>query len=174
MQSMDRNEKVIYVNTFSKSLTPTIRISYMVLPVHLINEFYKKLGFYNCTVSTFGQYALAEFIAEGYFEKHINRMRLYYRKKQQEIINIIRNSEIKDRCIIVDNSSGLHFLLELKTAHKDKYIAEKLMEHGISFKALSDYYLDKKERNLHAFLLNYSNISSDKVRYALTVIGDVL
>lgn len=174
MQSMDRNEKVIYMNTFSKSLTPTIRISYMVLPVHLINEFYKKLGFYNCTVSTFGQYALAEFIAEGYFEKHINRMRLYYRKKQQEIINIIRNSEIKDRCIIVDNSSGLHFLLELKTAHKDKYIAEKLMEHGISFKALSDYYLDKKERNLHAFLLNYSNVSSDKVRYALTVIGDVL
>ena len=167
MQSMDRNEKVIYMHT-------TIRISYMVLPVHLINEFYKKLGFYNCTVSTFGQYALAEFIAEGYFEKHINRMRLYYRKKQQEIINIIRNSEIKDRCIIVDNSSGLHFLLELKTAHKDKYIAEKLMEHGISFKALSDYYLDKKERNLHAFLLNYSNISSDKVRYALTVIGDVL
>ena len=68
MQSMDRNEKVIYMNTFSKSLTPTIRISYMVLPDHLIYEFYKKLGFYNFTVSTFGLYALAEFITEGYFE----------------------------------------------------------------------------------------------------------
>lgn len=174
LQSMDKNDKVIYMNTFSKSLTPTIRISYMVLPVPLVNEFYKKLGFYNCTVSTFGQYALAEFIAGGYFEKHINRMRLYYRKKQQKIINVINDSPIKDKCTIIDNSSGLHFLLKLKTEHDDKYIVEKLAQQGISFRALSDYYLDGETRNLHKFLLNYSNINSQELAEALSILGDIL
>ena len=75
--SIDACEKVIYINTFSKSLTSTIRISYMVLPEHLANEFYRRLSFYSCTVSTFEQYTLARFISEGYFEKHINRMRLH-------------------------------------------------------------------------------------------------
>lgn len=66
--SIDACEKVIYINTFSKSLTSTIRISYMVLPEHLANEFYRRLSFYSCTVSTFEQYTLARFISEGYFE----------------------------------------------------------------------------------------------------------
>ena len=63
--SIDACEKVIYINTFSKSLTSTIRISYMVLPEHLANEFYRRLSFYSCTVSTFEQYTLARFIFEG-------------------------------------------------------------------------------------------------------------
>lgn len=63
------------MNTFSKSLASTIRISYMVLPTALAEAFYKNLGFYACTVSNLEQYTLAKFISEGYFEKHINRMR---------------------------------------------------------------------------------------------------
>lgn len=68
--SIDACEKVIYINTFSKSLTSTIRISYMVLPEHLANEFYRRLSFYSCTVSTFEQYTLARFISEGYLKAH--------------------------------------------------------------------------------------------------------
>ena len=73
------------MNTFSKSLTPTIRISYMVLPSHLANKMYKEYSFKSCTVSNFEQCILAEFISQGYFEKHINRMRLYYIRKRKEV-----------------------------------------------------------------------------------------
>ena len=59
LQTIDTSGKVIYVNTFSKSLAPTIRISYMVLPRNLANLYYEKLAFYTCTVSTFEQYTLA-------------------------------------------------------------------------------------------------------------------
>lgn len=74
LSCMDAAGRVIYTNTFSKTLTPTLRISYMVLPAALIPVFQEKLGFLSCTVPNFEQYALAHFIDEGYFEKHLNRM----------------------------------------------------------------------------------------------------
>ena len=73
--SMDKNESVIYINTFSKSLTPSIRMGYMILPDRLNEEYEKKLGFYSCTVPVFDQYVLAEFINNGSFERHLNRRR---------------------------------------------------------------------------------------------------
>ncbi|MDD7536787.1 MAG: PLP-dependent aminotransferase family protein, partial [Bullifex sp.] len=76
MYSLDGSGSVIYMNTFSKSLASTIRISYMVLPETLGDTFRRELSFYASTVPSFEQYTLSRFISEGYFEKHINRMRL--------------------------------------------------------------------------------------------------
>ena len=86
MMGIDVSGRVIYMNTFSKTLTPTIRISYMVLPERLVRDFEEKLGFYSCTVSNFEQYTLARFIQDGYFEKHINRMRNSYRKRREALL----------------------------------------------------------------------------------------
>ena len=78
LQSIDASDRVIYINTFSKTLASTIRISYMVLPRTLVADFRQRLGFYACTVSSFEQLVLARFIREGFFEKHLNRMRNHY------------------------------------------------------------------------------------------------
>ena len=88
MVGMDK-ERVIYMNTFSKTLAPSIRIAYMVLPDRLMEKFHTKLNFYSGTVSSFEQYTLANFIAGGYYERHINRMRNYYRDYRNKIINAI-------------------------------------------------------------------------------------
>ena len=82
LQSIDVSDKVIYMNTFTKTLSSTIRMSYMVLPESLADEYYKRLSFYSCTVSNFEQYTLSRFIENGHFERHINRLRNYYLKKQ--------------------------------------------------------------------------------------------
>ena len=124
--SIDANEKVIYMNTFSKSLSPTIRISYMVLPVHLANLFYKKMGQNSCTVSNFEQYTLARFISKGYFEKHINRMRLYYARQRNKIKSVINESPIGSSSEIIESDSGLHFLIRISTDLSDKEVVEKL------------------------------------------------
>ena len=79
--SLETSKTVIYVNTFSKTIAPSMRISYMVLPNQLVDIFNEKLGFYSCTVPVFEQYVLAEFINNGDFERHINRVR---RKLRQE------------------------------------------------------------------------------------------
>ena len=80
--SLSDNDNVIYLNTFSKTISPSLRIGYMVLPKRLAETFDQKLGFYSCTVPTFMQYVLTELINNGDFERHINRVR---RKKRKEL-----------------------------------------------------------------------------------------
>jgi GntR family transcriptional regulator/MocR family aminotransferase len=77
------HDNVIYMNTFSKTISPSLRVGYMVLPKHLVSVFEQKLGFYSCTVPTFIQFVLAELIINGDFERHINRVRRQKRKKMQ-------------------------------------------------------------------------------------------
>ncbi|MBQ4119469.1 MAG: PLP-dependent aminotransferase family protein [Clostridia bacterium] len=79
--ALSNNDNVIYLNTFSKTISPSLRIGYMVLPKHLVTTFDKKLGFYSCTVPTFMQYVLTELINNGDFERHINRVRRNKRKE---------------------------------------------------------------------------------------------
>ena len=78
--ALSKNDNVIYLNTFSKTISPSLRIGYMVLPKHLVKTYEEKLGFYSCTVPTFMQYVLTELIDNGDFERHINRVRRYLRK----------------------------------------------------------------------------------------------
>ncbi len=168
--SIDACEKVIYMNTFSKSLAPTIRISYMVLPVHLVRSLFIKLNFYSCTVSNFEQYTLAEFIKQGYFEKHINRMRLYYMRKRKQVMDIIMQSTLMPYCEILENDSGLHFLIKINTTLPDKVFKNKLLEKGIRINSLSDYDLINEKDKTHYFIVNYSNLDIDKIKYAFEMI----
>ncbi len=81
--ALSKNNHVIYLNTFSKTISPSLRTGYMVLPKHLVERFHGRLGFYSCTVPTFMQYVLAELINNGDFERHINRVR---RRKRKELV----------------------------------------------------------------------------------------
>lgn len=79
--TLAKQDNVIYLNTFSKTISPALRVAYMVLPKKLVQPFTDSLGFYSCTVPTFEQFVLAELIQSGDFERHINRIR---RKKRKE------------------------------------------------------------------------------------------
>ena len=79
--ALSTKDNVIYLNTFSKTISPSLRIGYMVLPKHLVEVYDDKLGFYSCTVPTFMQYVLTELIDNGDFERHINRVRRNLRKQ---------------------------------------------------------------------------------------------
>ena len=80
--SHSKDDNVIYLNSFSRTVSAGLRVGYMVLPKHLVSEFQEKLGFYSCTVPTFEQFVLAELIASGDFERHINRVRREKRRKK--------------------------------------------------------------------------------------------
>ena len=138
----------------------------MVLPEHLANIFFQKLEFYANTVSTFEQYTLAEFISRGYFEKHINRMRLHYGRKRTKILERIREVFTEDQCKIVENDSGLHFLLEFHTSISDQEIKSRLREKHIKIGAITDYYMSPSE-DKHQFILNYSNLDIEGLEDAL-------
>ena len=95
LQSIDRAGRVIYVNTFSRTLAPSLRISYMVLPKSLTERYRAQLGFYSSTVPAMEQHTLARFLDEGYFEAHINRMRKSYRAQRDAVIDTILQSRAR-------------------------------------------------------------------------------
>ena len=167
LQSIDKAEKVIYINTFSKTLAPTFRISYMVLPPHLASLFYAKLGFYSCTVSNFEQFTLAKFIEDGYFERHINRMRTYYRNKRDNLLQYLATCPAAQALQVEGENSGLHFLLHLATEASDSQLREVALKEGLQIKFLSDYYHNKLSDSSHTLLMNYTGIEDERLYLAL-------
>ncbi|MGN0181790.1 MAG: PLP-dependent aminotransferase family protein [Candidatus Ornithomonoglobus sp.] len=174
LRSIDVTDKVIYMNTFSKSLASTIRISYMVLPRTLADKFYKELGFYSCTVSTFEQYTLAEFINGGYFGNHINRIRRYYREERDELLKLIASNKAFSGTEILEKDSGLHFLLHLDTELSDEELVRSARRQGINISCLSQYYHNKSEAAEHTLVINYSGIAKEKTDEAVTLLGRAL
>lgn len=173
LQSIDGNQNVIYINTFSKSIAPSIRISYMVLPENLMEHYTKNLNFYSCTVPSFEQITLAKFIINGYFERHINRMRNYYKKQRDLVISSLKNSSLKEIITISEENAGLHFLVKVKTGLSDKEIIKTAKTESINLSCLSEYYYDDKQKNSGTIILNYSGIEYDKVTEAIQHLANV-
>ena len=174
LQSIDVQEKVIYMNTFTKTLSSTVRISYMVLPEHLVRRFLDRLSFYSCTVSNFEQYVLASFIREGYFEKHINRMRNYYHEKRDLLLKQIQNSRIADYCGISEEDAGLHFLLRIDTVLSDEEVCAALEKEGVKISSVAQYYTDLTEKKEHVFVMNYSSLEEKNMEKVIQSLEKVL
>lgn len=174
MFSIDHHEKVIYINTFSKTIAPSIRISYMVLPGHLLEKFRKKLDFYACTVPGFEQYTLAKFISQGSFERHINRMKKLYRQKRDTVISAIQSSPFSAKVTINEEKAGLHFLMKVDTPLSDQELKAGAAREGICLACMSDYLhtADRKYNNI--LVMNYSGIDTGRLPEALRRLARVL
>lgn len=168
------NNRVIYMNTFSKTLAPSIRIAYMVLPDRLMERFHDKLGFYSGTVSGFEQYTLANFIRRGYFERHINRMRNYYRDYRNKIIGAIKNSPIYPKVTIEEENAGLHFILGIRQMIDDEKFVRILKENDINISSVSEYCYNDLEEFQHKFIINYSAVEEEQLRKALEIMNKAL
>ena len=173
LQALDRAGRVIYMNTFSKSLAPSIRISYMVLPTGLMAEFRRRLGFYSCTVPSFEQYTLARFLSRGHFEKHINRMRKIYKQRRNTVISLLETCGFSENLTILEQNAGLHFLLQVKTPLTDRELTEALEKAGIRIRALSEYYHENR-KDRHCLVVNYSGIREENLKKALEILNNIM
>ena len=140
MQSRDRSGRVIYMNSFSKSLAPSIRISYLVLPPALMEKFRRELGFYSCTVPSFEQHTLARFITQGYFEKHINRLRRAYKLRRDQVVEVIRGCPFAQKLTILEQDAGLHFLVKVDSPLSAEEMVSRCRKAGIRLRSLQSYY----------------------------------
>lgn len=165
MQSLDP-ERVIYMNSFTKSLAPSIRISYMVLPAALMARFQEQLGFYSCTVASFEQYTLARFLSRGYFEKHINRMGKFYKTRRNALVALVESWEGPPKLTILEQEAGLHFLLKVDTDLPDETLVAHLAAQGIRARALSSYYHTTPPTQ-HCLVVNYSNLPEENAARAM-------
>ena len=168
LQAMDHRGRVIYMNTFSKTLAPSIRISYMVLPGPLMAQFRQRLGFYSCTVPSFEQFTLARFLSQGHFEKHLNRMRKFYRSRRNQITQLLTGSAFAHRITILEQDAGLHFLLRVDTRRPDEELAALCAEAGIRVQTLGEFYRGPTPPAMeHCLVINYSSVSVENLSKAL-------
>ena len=173
LYSVDEHECVINLKTFSKTIAPSIRISYMVLPDGLMKKYRRELSFYSCTVSSFEQYTLAEFMNAGSYEQHINRMRTRYRKKRDEVISLIESSSLSGRVQIMEQDAGLHFLMKLHTELSDDEIKRRAADAGIRIALLSDYCFDKTKAEEHIFVVNYSGAELNDIAWGMEKLSEL-
>jgi len=168
LQSMDQHGKVIYLGSFSKSLMPSIRISYMVLPEELLKKHDEKLSFYHSTVSRIDQHILAEFIRKGLFEKHLNRMRKVYRQKLDAVINLLK--VYSKQISIIGGNSGLHVVLMIENGMSEKDLVLRAAEENLKVYPLSDYMLVKKEKATPTIVLGFAGIPTELLEEAIMIL----
>ena len=173
LQGMDRSGRVIYLGTFSRSIAPATRVSYLVLPAHLVKIFREICGFYACTVSGIMQQTIYHFMKEGYFEKNLNRMRGIYKTKHDYILAELRRCSWVKK--IRGENSGLHLLAEVDTDLSEDALIEACKERGIRLYGLSEYFLSGKSVFRDpVFLFGYGGLNREQIAGGLEEIGRIV
>lgn len=169
LQSLDTMEKVIYLGTFSKCFAPSIRIGYMVLPNELIQIYRENFSFLTCTVSRIDQQSLFRFIEEGYFERHLNKMRNIYRKKRELLVSLIK--KYLNETEIIGTNSGLHLLLKVKNGMTEDELIKKAEEKEIKILGLSNSYFNVNS-NSNIVFLGYASLSHKEIEEAVILLKE--
>lgn len=170
LASLD-DDTVIYMNTFTKTLAPSIRIAYMVLPEELKRQYLEKLSFYSGAVSSFEQYTLAAFIGEGYYERHIGRMRNYYRQQRAKILQALQESSLAEMVSVEEHSAGLHFILKVRGLRNDEKWLDQLATEGIRLMPVSAYCYGGQEKYRHQFVIYYSDLEEKNLQEVFEIMA---
>jgi len=171
--AQDSQDKVVYINTFSKTLVPSLRISYMLLPPKLMKRYVDTMSFYSCTVSSYEQYALARFIADGHFERHINRMKNYYRRQRAAILAELEASPLGKISVIEERNAGTHFLLRVRTALTESEIRKAGEERNMHLSMFSDYSYSPAPWKELVLVINYAAIDPKRIREVIAALASL-
>lgn len=169
LQGADQNGRVIYIGTFSKSIAPAIRISYMVLPRELLRACEAQISMFSSTVSRIDQMTLNSFMKDGYFERHLNRMRTIYGRKHAILLNGLK--KLPDYCHITGERAGVHLLVQFQNGMSESEIIHQAKEQRVKVYPLSKYDIGDKNNNLRTqnptVILGYATLSEPQLEKAV-------
>jgi len=179
ISGLDVQNRVIYLGTFSKSLAPSVRISYLVVPPDLLLAFRKNLSYYNTTITHPDQLVLARFIESGDFERHINRMRTLYRRKRDLFLQTL--SPYKQKLQISGTDAGLHLLCHVKNGMSEEELVDNAKNAATKVYGISSYYLFDKMSDTASrpvppkstVLLGYASLSDDQIIRGVSALAEV-
>ena len=170
LKGYDASDKVIYLGTFSKSIAPAIRLSYMVLPKPLLEAYEQKARFVNSTVSKVDQLIVQKFIEEGYYERHLNKTRALYKSRHDVLIEELR--PMADICTISGENAGVHLLLTFQNGMTEEELIDRAAKEDIRVYGLSDYRIKENCKEKATILLGYANLTEEQIRKAARLLRD--
>ena len=173
LQSIDHGGRVIYMNTFSQTISPSMRVGFMVLPPRLLEQYRTELDFYACTVPALEQHVLARFLSGGHYEQHLSRMRKEYRIRRAAVLEAFRTSSFSHRITISEQGAGLHFLLRLDTAQSDAALRQRAESLGVKLGFLSEYAAVPHPDYAHTLVVNYAGLDAGHLPEAMSLLAEV-
>ncbi|MBR3761476.1 MAG: PLP-dependent aminotransferase family protein [Lachnospiraceae bacterium] len=170
LQSIDRHDKVIYIGTFSKAIAPAIRISFMALPQPLLQIYKENYQFFSSTVSRIDQRILQQFMEEGHFERHLNRMRKTYRVKHDEMLQLLK--PFYKKFIIQGENAGTYLTLKSKEGKTEAELIELARSVGVKVYGMSQYDGIEGEE-YHTVLIGFGGLSLKEIQEGLELLAGV-
>lgn len=162
---LDQGDRVIYMSTFSKSMMPSLRVAYFVLPLSLLPAYQEQFHHYAATVPRFDQHILARFMKDGHFSKHLNRMRKIYRKKHDKVVHVF--STYYPHIKITGDSAGMHVLFSVPVTQSEQQLTQAAKNAGLSIQPLSRYLLAPYVVNAPTFILGFGGLPLDHIEEAI-------
>lgn len=184
LAALDGAGRVVYANTFSKTLGGAFRIGYMVLPEALAERFRDRLGFYACTVGALEQLTLARFMESGDYERHVNRQRTRYRRLLSALIDALAASSAGDHLHFANAGAGLHFLMEVRGVEGDERggatfeerVARRAAIRGVRLAPLGRYRFTGCEAGWRrpAFMMSFSSVKEETIPEVVGIVSEAV
>ena len=172
LQGFDKNERVIYIGTFSKSIAPSIRISYMALPKKLMRYYQSRYPF-AVTISKADQKIVELFLRNGHYERHLNRMRRLYKSKHDWILRWVKE-EMSEICSCFGEHAGIHLLLRFHNGISEDEAVERAKSAGIRVYGLSEFFVQEKKETEAVVLIGYATLTEEEIKEALQILSRIL
>lgn len=163
LKRLDESGHVIYLNSFTKSLAPSLRIAYMVLPESLVHRFLNRFSHLHCPVPNLEQETLLLFLEEGHFERHVNRMKIAYRERRDEILTWIRHAKGFALANVRGEEAGLHFLLRPNTGATEEQLVSTALAQGVRVYGLSEFRIKNVLTEPPTIVIGYAGIDQSRL-----------
>ena len=171
LQSIDDHGRVIYLGTFSKSIAPSLRIGYMVLPEPLLQLYRQHYALFSCSVSRFEQEVLDAFLRQGAFETHLNRMRKLYKEKRKVLIASLSQT-FGDALLYQGEQAGHHVLVHLKNNADQQLLCQTALENGVRVYPVAPYFIGPVPKQYQGHvLLGYGSLSPEQIEQGVSLLG---
>ncbi|WP_020008564.1 PLP-dependent aminotransferase family protein [Salinicoccus albus] len=175
LQSLDNKTNVIYSGTFSKTLTSSLRISYLVLPPELLRAYRANYSSIIQGSSTLNLFTLHYFIKSGEYDKHLKRMNHYYEKIRSALVKEIKN-QYKDRVEITDIPAGLHFIAKFKSGKSYAEVEQKAKAHRLELYTLERFKIDDSptEEDRISLVIGFAKLQEEEIRPVVDVLKQIV
>lgn len=173
LQSLDKSQRTIYMGTFSKTLFPGIRISYMVLPPALLKRYKEHFSHLLPSCNTLNLYTLHYFMKDGYYQKHLATMAQHFESIRKKLIQELRHV-FDEKLTIVDIPAGLHFIIHYDTTTSYEEIIARAQEENVELFTLERFLLTMLPTANRSFIIGFANLQMNEIPKAVQKLKTVL
>jgi GntR family transcriptional regulator / MocR family aminotransferase len=171
LQGMDAHDRVIYIGTFSKVMFPSLRVGYLIAPPSLLDDIAAAREAFDVFPSSLYQLALADFIGEGHFARHLRRMRVLYEGRRNALLEGLE-THCRDYLTVHNADAGLHLVTRLPRGTDDRAVLRAMAEQKLTAMTLSGCYITRPSQP--GLLLGFGGFDERRISQATRVLGEVL